>query len=100
MSESEIVPLPPTPPEKTSTTTDGQSDEELWAALRALLRRDVLRAAARALLAEAKAYNDKWRGRPTASEWDQGYVRGMESAAHSVANAIDRGHFNFGEASE
>jgi len=59
-------------------------------------RRAELRIAARALLAEANAYREKWCRKPTASDWDKGYAAGMESAAHSVANAIDRGRFDFG----
>jgi hypothetical protein len=54
-------------------------------------RTRILRIAARGLLFEAGAYAVKWCAkREHATDWDKGYVRGMEAAAHSVANSIDR----------
>lgn len=64
-----------------------------WAEYEAALRAEVLKIAARALLAEAKAYEEKWLGPGHSGEhvhWDKGYVAGMQRAAHDVANSIDR----------
>lgn len=64
-----------------------------WAEYEAALRAEVLRTAARALLAEAEVYDAKWNRRPrrpATSDWDRGYVAGMQRAAHDVANSIDR----------
>lgn len=55
------------------------------------LRAAGLKAVAHALLAEAEAFDAKWnRPRSVASDWDRGYVAGMQRAAHDVANSIDR----------
>jgi len=51
---------------------------------------EVLKTAARSLLAEADAYSRKWCQDPGASAWDKGYAVGVEAAAHTVANSIDR----------
>lgn len=50
----------------------------------------VLRTAARSILADAVAHREKWCKGPNASAWDAGFVRGMEHAAHVLANSIDR----------
>ena len=63
-----------------------------WAAHEAALRAEALKVAARSLLAEAEAYDAKWNRHPVpgSSDWDKGYVAGMQRAAHDVANSIDR----------
>ena len=53
-------------------------------------RRNTLIVTCRGLLAEARAYNKKWSGTPGSSTWDDGFAQGVEAAAHSVANSIDR----------
>lgn len=57
-------------------------------------REEALKIAARALLGEADAYDEQWCRKPVKVQahldWDRGYVRGMQAAAHSVANGIDR----------
>jgi|GEM_PF-3500365 len=49
-------------------------------------RREALKIAARGLLADAKAHAAKWN----TEKWDQGFVAGMEHAAHTIANSVDR----------
>jgi hypothetical protein len=58
-----------------------------WAEHEAALRTEVLKVAARGLLADAKRHAAMWGRGQT---WDRGFVAGMEHAAYALANSIDR----------
>lgn len=67
---------------------------EAWEKFLAAVRAEALKVVARALLEQAQAYDAKWCHKPVTVgahlDWDRGFVRGMQAAAHDVPNSIDR----------